>query len=70
MRRKTHEDYMRGIDEAGERAAEKLRRFGATVFPLSADADCRICGERWCDGSRHERAAVGDEDCRGGAHRP
>ncbi len=31
---------------------------------------CPICHEKNCDGTKHERAAEGDEDCRGGAPRP
>jgi len=31
---------------------------------------CRVCSEKSCDGSRHCRAATGDEDNRGGAPRP
>lgn len=49
-------------------ARDAARAMNADVMPVNS---CRICGDRACDGTKHERAADRPaEDARGGAHRP
>lgn len=60
--------------EPGELADCPPARFLPVALPLHRVLanlpSCRICGDYGCDMQRHERAAAGDEDCRGGAARP